>query len=137
MPLQMHTEEDYTSRPTIVAWDHNVDTESREALSQIADYLGRGFRVLSEGPGEVRFAPPPRPMNLGIMRVLTKNGDDRITWDRGNEEEIAEAITKFDELKAKGYTAFSVTSDGKKGHEIDLFDPGAEEVLMVPQTRPS
>lgn len=135
MPL--HMEEDFTSRTTIIPWDPDVAVETREAKKRISQLKKKGFIVTKKEPGQVTLEPPPKPKHIGLMRVLTKNGDDRITWDRTKPKEIADAIKKFDSLKGQGYKAFAISSTGKKGHEIQAFDPGAEEVLMVPATRPS
>jgi hypothetical protein len=77
---------------------------------------------------------------MGMLRVLSRNGDDRVTWDytqveTGDPDAIAairEAERIFSEQRAGGATAVRV-SPGKPAERIDQFDPEAEQILMVPR----
>lgn len=73
-------------------------------------------------------------MSVGTMSVMDGTGDTKSTWDSDKPEEVEEARRTFDNLKAKGYSAFRVTArDGSKGEEMKTFDPEAEAVIMVPR----
>lgn len=63
---------------------------------------------------------------MGTLAVLSRNGDDPITWDPADAAGTAAAKAKFDELKAKGYSAFY------EKKRMDEFDPTAGKVIMVP-----
>lgn len=76
---------------------------------------------------------------MSVLRVLSRNGDDRFTWNRpsaatGTEEAAAvrEAERIFAEQRARGATAVRV-APGKPAERIDTFDPEAEEIVMIPR----
>ncbi len=77
---------------------------------------------------------------VGMLRVMSRRGDDRITWDKqkvleGDAEAIAairEAERIFAQERAKGATAFRVES-GQPNQRIDQFDATAEQIVMVPR----
>jgi hypothetical protein len=76
--------------------------------------------ALEKAEGEINF------------KVMSPNGDDRLTWDRRFLEQIHGARQKFYELLDKGYKAFCVGSDGRRSGDLMLrFDPNAEEVVFV------
>ena len=67
------------------------------------------------------------------LKVLSKNGDDRLIWDNRLPDQMKEAQVKFYELLDKGYSIFAVNKDGSNSHRKLLrFDPSAEELLAVP-----
>jgi len=139
MPLQIP--DISTERRQLVTYNPNNHAEVREALNKIEELTAKGFIKETIGDGEVSFRPPARDPNQCVMRILSENGDDRIVWNRTIPDQVKEAYAKFKELLAKGYSAFTTTSDGKKGHKIDDFDPGLEELVMgdlvlVPKTMP-
>jgi hypothetical protein len=79
--------------------------------------------ALESASGEINF------------RVISRSGDDRLTWDRRFLNQIHEARKKFYELLDKGYKAYSVTRNGRRSEEIMLrFDPNAEEVIFSPMS---
>lgn len=75
-----------------------------------------------------------------MLRVMSRRGDDRLTWDEqkiqmGDPEAVAairEAERIFEQERAKGSTAFLV-SDGKPIQRIDKFDATAEQIVLVPR----
>jgi len=77
---------------------------------------------------------------MGMLRVLSRNGDDRYVWSEpavctGDAEAVAavaEAERIFREERAKGSTALRV-APGLPAERIDVFDPEAEQILMVPR----
>jgi hypothetical protein len=77
---------------------------------------------------------------VGMLRVMSRRGDDRITWDEqkvlaGDPEATAavrEAERIFAQERAKGATAFRV-EPGKPAQRIDQFDQTAEQIVMVPR----
>lgn len=68
----------------------------------------------------------------GEMKVLDTTGDSKIIWDSDNKDEVDAARETFNNLKKKGFTAFSVGKKGEKDKKIDEFDPNAEKLIMVP-----
>lgn len=68
------------------------------------------------------------------LRVLDATGDTKTTWDADNPDEVAAARGVFDKMRAKGYRAFRVDGD-ERGARMDVFDPAAGALIMVPQLR--
>ena len=77
---------------------------------------------------------------MGMLRVMSRRGDDRITWDEqkvleGDSEAIAairEAERIFEQERTKGATAFRVET-GKPAERIEQFDPQADQIILVPR----
>ena len=77
---------------------------------------------------------------MGMLRVMSRRGDDRLSWDgqrvlAGDAEAIAavrEAERIFAQERAKGATAFRVET-GKPVERIEQFDATAEQIVMVPR----
>jgi len=77
---------------------------------------------------------------VGMLRVMSRRGDDRLTWDQqkiqsGDSEAVAavrEAERIFAQERAKGATAFRVEG-GKPVQRLEHFDPTAEQIVMVPR----
>lgn len=76
---------------------------------------------------------PLRADGKGELAVLDKTGDTKLIWDRHNADEVNAAERTFDDLKAKGFTAYSVRKDGEKSEVISSFDSTAERIIMVPR----
>lgn len=77
---------------------------------------------------------------MGMLRVMSRRGDDRLTWDMeqvevGDPEAVAavrEAERIFNEQRARSATAFKV-STGQAPVRIDQFDRTAEQIVIVPR----
>jgi hypothetical protein len=77
---------------------------------------------------------------VGMLRVMSRRGDDRISWDSKklevNDPEAVAAIREaeriFNEERLKGATAFKV-EPGKNIQRIDAFDRTAEQIVLVPR----
>ena len=75
-----------------------------------------------------------------MLRIMSRRGDDRITWDQqklqvGDLEATAavrEAERIFAQERAKGATAFRI-DPGKPAQRIDTFDETAEQIVLVPR----
>jgi len=77
---------------------------------------------------------------MGMLRVMSRRGDDRVMWDLQKAEvsdpeaiaAIREAERIFNEERARGATAFKVET-GKSIERIERFDQAAEQIVMVPR----
>jgi uncharacterized protein YjiK len=77
---------------------------------------------------------------VGMLRVMSRRGDDRISWDSKklevNDPEAVAAIREaeriFHDERMKGATAFKVET-GKNIERIDTFDRTAEQIVLVPR----
>ncbi len=77
---------------------------------------------------------------MGMLRVMSRRGDDRVTWDdskviAGNPEAMAavrEAERIFEQERAKGATAFRIDPN-KPAERIEQFDRTAEQIVLVPR----
>ena len=88
--------------------------------------------AISEYEAEIRAA-----IGSGkhVIHTLDKTGDTKVIWDPDNEDEVANARRTFDDLKKKGYAAFSANKQGEKGEQIRKFDPEAGRIIMVKALR--
>ena len=78
---------------------------------------------------------------MGMVRVISKRGDDRVQWNEQDAQEaddaeamaaIREAERVFAQERARGATAFRVEA-GKPTERIEQFDPQAEQIILVPR----
>lgn len=69
---------------------------------------------------------------VGEMAVMGKEGDTKLIWDSDEDAEVENARRSFNDLKKKGFAAFSVNKKGEQGSQIHEFDPKAEKIIMVP-----
>jgi len=126
----------------LIVWDAGNKKQVEEAKIQILQFKRLGYEILlANGKPMVWFRPyyeqvlvKARRVCKNVMKILNANGDDRIVWDRDNGFEAMEAKKKFEDLLRKGYKAYSVGPDGKKGRRIKEFDVDAEDIIMVPKT---
>jgi len=70
---------------------------------------------------------------MGQMRIMGRKGDTKTIWNPENKDEVKSARKTFDELRAKGFSAYRVDEEGDKGGRMDSFDPQAGKVIMVPR----
>lgn len=77
---------------------------------------------------------------MGMLRVMSRHGDERVVWDQQKAEagdtEAAAAVHEAERIflaeRARGATAFKVES-GKPVGRIEQFDHTAEQIVMVPR----
>jgi hypothetical protein len=69
---------------------------------------------------------------MGELRILDGSGDNRVQWDPKNDDEVDVAEMSFDKLKAKGYQAYEVDKEGKKGKLVKKFRAALGMIIMVP-----
>ncbi|MBE3085861.1 MAG: hypothetical protein IMZ64_06555 [Bacteroidetes bacterium] len=125
-----------------IVWDSRKLKEVDEAKATIRDYRSKGYLITkADGTPLDRFIPnleevvvKAQKVAKRVMKILCEKGDERLVWDKENGKEAKEAKAKFEDLIAKGHTAYSVDSSGKKNRKIEEFDVDAEEILMVPKT---
>lgn len=141
MPLQLGGIE--TERKQVVVWDTDDPAQCQDAINRVTSLTKDGFTVACKDTGEITLEPPKRDPNIGMFRILSQNGDDRVIWDRRDKNQVKEAFQKFRELLQKGYTAYAATPDGSRGHKITAFDPGLQEIILgageailIPKTIP-
>lgn len=77
---------------------------------------------------------------MGMLRIMSRKGDERVAWDLNKVEAsdpeataaIREAERIFNQERARGATAFKVES-GKPVERMETFDRTAEQIVMVPR----
>ncbi len=69
---------------------------------------------------------------MSTMNILDREGDTKVMWDAGNEDEVTSARRTFDELRGKGFTAYRVDDKGDTSAVITAFDPEAERIILRP-----
>lgn len=67
------------------------------------------------------------------LAVMNTSGDTKTIWNPDNADEVANARTVFDNLKAKGFSIFRVDTEGGKGKRMDKFEPDAAKMIAVPR----
>jgi hypothetical protein len=72
------------------------------------------------------------PKGCSVMEVMDHTGDTKKIWDPTKPVEVEDARRSFEELRKKGYAAFSVSEDGTAGEQLTEFDPNAGRVIMRP-----
>ena len=136
MPLELPSAP-VESRRQMISFDPERPDEAAEAQRKVQGFLSRGFTLAKESDaGCVILDPPSRDPHKGFFSALTDKGDEIVVWDRRSPDEVRDAYKKFHEFLTKKYTAYAVKSDGTKGHQIEDFDPGLEEIMLVPPTMP-
>lgn len=75
------------------------------------------------------------PADKGVLHVLDHTGDTKHMWDPNNPAEVHSAREVFENLKLKGFQAFSVKPGGEKDAVIREFDPAAGKIIMAPPIR--
>lgn len=78
---------------------------------------------------------------MGVLRIMSRRGDDRVAWDQekvavGDPEAVAairEAERIFAQERARGATAFRVEPGQVQPQRIEIFDPQAEQIVMIPR----
>ncbi len=77
---------------------------------------------------------------MGMLRLMSRRGDDRITWDYqrviANDPDALAAIEEaeriFEKARQEGATAFKVESRSTV-ERIDKFDRVAEQIIVIPR----
>jgi hypothetical protein len=77
---------------------------------------------------------------MGMLRILSRRGDTRLTWNRPNamagdaeaRAAVLEAERIFAHEQKRGATAFRV-EQGKPIERLAQFDPQAEQIVIVPR----
>ncbi|KXH69816.1 MAG: hypothetical protein AM326_01715 [Candidatus Thorarchaeota archaeon SMTZ-45] len=74
---------------------------------------------------------------MGEMRIMGIEGDNKMTWDPENLAEVKAVKEHFENHvnakdKKKRFLAFYVDKEGGKGKRMDVFDPKAGMIILVP-----
>lgn len=74
-------------------------------------------------------------MSANVMEIMDPTGHTRHIWSADNQAEVEAARTLYSSLTGNGYRAFRVKKDGEEGDRMDVFDPAAEKMILVPALR--
>lgn len=69
---------------------------------------------------------------MGTMSILGRKGDVKVEWNPDNKKEVEVAESAFKENKKRGFSAFRVYDDWRKGEQLRAFDAKAEKIIFVP-----
>jgi len=125
-----------------VVWDSKKLKQIDEAKKTIMKFKRLGYKIiLTDGSPMEKFSASLEEVIIKaekiynrVLKILTEEGDNRLTWDKENGIQAKEAKAKFVEFLKKGYKAYSVDTRGRKNRKIEEFDVDAEEILMIPPT---
>lgn len=67
----------------------------------------------------------------GTICIPDGTGHLKITWDRNKHEEVAVARRTFDDMRKKGYYAYTVRSNGEQGSIIHSFNSHEEMIIFA------
>lgn len=68
-----------------------------------------------------------------VLEIMDKTGDTKLRWDRNNRDEVENARRTFNELRGKGFIAYSVPAKkSDQGEVLHTFDETAERIVMTP-----
>lgn len=67
---------------------------------------------------------------MGVLIMLNKTGDSRMTWDPKKPAEVKAAKAQFDELIGNGQIGIASPGDG---YPTKTFDPAADEMVVFAQ----
>ena len=84
--------------------------------------------------GYSELCDAPLAEGMGEVAVMDPSGDTKVIFDPNNADEVENARKTFEDLKAKGFSAFKVV--GAKGEKSDEqlfeFDPTAGRMILIP-----
>jgi len=69
------------------------------------------------------------------MQWLSEKGDTKLIFDPDNKDEVKAAEAQFDDLIAKGFTAYEVEKDGNQGKKMKSFKAKAGRIILVPKLK--
>jgi len=74
---------------------------------------------------------------MGQMRIMGIEGDNKMTWDPEKLVETKAVKKHFEDHvnnpdRKKRFMAFYVDKEGKQGKKMDVFDPKAGMIILVP-----
>jgi hypothetical protein len=69
---------------------------------------------------------------MAVLEAMDDTGDTKTIWDKDNPDEVEMARRTFDDLKARGYMAYSVDKEGEPDSVVNEFDPNAERLILRP-----
>jgi hypothetical protein len=72
-------------------------------------------------------------VTTGTLKVMTRNGDDVLTWDKNDHRSVEAVRTEFNRLiQAEKMWAYTIPGQGQSEFIRD-FDPDAELIEMHEQ----
>ena len=72
-------------------------------------------------------------MAVNFMSIMSiGKGDERVSWDPDDEEQVAAARKKFEAARKRGCIAYRVSPEDEKCAEIKEFNPAVSDVILVP-----
>ena len=72
---------------------------------------------------------------MGVQIIMDGSGDTRHEFDVFDQESVARAKRRFQELTGKGFRAVALGRNGDSGELIGGFDPNVEQTLFIPQLK--
>ncbi len=73
--------------------------------------------------------------NQSVMAIMNETGDKKTIYDRTDPVQVEAAKAEFKVYKDKGYMAYKMLDEGKRGEILHSFDPTAERIVFSPPMR--
>lgn len=68
---------------------------------------------------------------MGVIRVLSEEGDIRVEWDDNDKESVDKARAEFERLQADGYELYRASNNRR----VKTFNPGHHALIAAPGTK--
>ena len=72
---------------------------------------------------------------MHVHIVMNHSGDSRHLFNPSQPSDVAEAASRFDALRRRGFSAVGFESGNEQGKVLHRFDPSVERTLFIPQLR--
>jgi len=64
------------------------------------------------------------------MRIFDETGDRRLIWNMADQDQVKDASELFNEYVGKGWKAYAVDAEGKRGRRIYEWNYESQELLV-------
>jgi hypothetical protein len=125
-----------------VEWDESSRKETEDAKSHFVK-AKRELRLIVD-ENETKVEHFAQVVNKGFfqikdkallptqvaLRISNELGDDTVTWDSRDPDELEQAEDKFNAYLKKGWRAFAIDPEGNKHRRIRSFNASLQEVTF-------
>jgi hypothetical protein len=129
-----------TEYTNLVSWEPRNRKEVDEAKSiyitarsqnrRIVDSEGKAVELFDPELGEIQILETELKENEIAARIIDETGDRRLIWDSRDPAQIQECESEFNKYLAKGWKAYAIDRNGKKGRRVYAFDFAKEEIYF-------
>lgn len=98
------------------------------------DVLYRGYFINTWTWGNGKMGNATVALDPHVMSIMDPDeGDVKVKWDPGDDDQVEVARTTFNKLKKKGMLIYRLGKTGRKGEVLREFDPEAKRIIATPR----